>query len=253
MAEEEDRLDFGEEYDDEEDRESVISLGDGEGAQEVQGIAQAQQQKQQQQQQQQEQEQHHDNAAQQGQPHEAPLEPTQDTGLPLPEGWERRTSRSTGEVYYLNTISRTTSWDLPTTAASAQVERAQDEAPAVIATADAVADANASAAVALLEASDAATDRNDAGRGLPAAGTETERGAEGYENETDERNGHRGTGTDMASQRDMHPAAQVEEISSEVFAAPSAPVSAGPSAWSERLFRLCPFVLNPMFASRLPV
>ncbi|XP_055524135.1 putative peptidyl-prolyl cis-trans isomerase dodo [Wyeomyia smithii] len=36
----------------------------------------------------------------------------------VPEGWEKRTSRSTGMTYYLNTYTKESQWDLPTTPAS---------------------------------------------------------------------------------------------------------------------------------------
>jgi len=35
----------------------------------------------------------------------------------LPEGWEERTSRSTGQVYYLNQYTKQSQWDKPTTPA----------------------------------------------------------------------------------------------------------------------------------------
>ena len=39
----------------------------------------------------------------------------------VPEGWEERTSRSTGQVYYLNKHTKASQWDKPTSAAVAQV------------------------------------------------------------------------------------------------------------------------------------
>eukprot|EP00088_Acartia_fossae_P043735 TRINITY_DN4619_c0_g1_i10.p1 TRINITY_DN4619_c0_g1~~TRINITY_DN4619_c0_g1_i10.p1 ORF type:complete len:151 (-),score=37.04 TRINITY_DN4619_c0_g1_i10:454-906(-) len=39
----------------------------------------------------------------------------------LPEGWEERTSRSTGQVYYLNKHTKQSQWDKPTSPAVAQV------------------------------------------------------------------------------------------------------------------------------------
>ena len=32
----------------------------------------------------------------------------------LPEGWEERTSRSTGQVYFLNKFTKQSQWDRPT-------------------------------------------------------------------------------------------------------------------------------------------
>merc|ERR1712098_1041346 len=44
----------------------------------------------------------------------------------VPAGWEKRTSRSTGQVYYLNQYTKQSQWDLPT-------EPAQpDSAPAQV-------------------------------------------------------------------------------------------------------------------------
>jgi len=39
----------------------------------------------------------------------------------VPEGWEERTSRSTGQVYYLNKHTKGSQWDKPTSPAVAQV------------------------------------------------------------------------------------------------------------------------------------
>ena len=36
----------------------------------------------------------------------------------VPEGWEKRTSRSTGQVYYLNQFTKQSQWDKPTAPAS---------------------------------------------------------------------------------------------------------------------------------------
>ena len=36
----------------------------------------------------------------------------------VPEGWEKRTSRSTGQVYYLNQYTKQSQWDKPTAPAS---------------------------------------------------------------------------------------------------------------------------------------
>jgi len=36
----------------------------------------------------------------------------------LPKGWEKRTSRSTGQVYYLNIHTKESQWETPTTEAS---------------------------------------------------------------------------------------------------------------------------------------
>lgn len=33
---------------------------------------------------------------------------------PLPKGWEKRVSRSTGQAYYLNTYTKESQWDRPT-------------------------------------------------------------------------------------------------------------------------------------------
>ena len=41
----------------------------------------------------------------------APKQQPRDT---LPQGWEAHTSRSTGEVYYYNTITEETTYDRPT-------------------------------------------------------------------------------------------------------------------------------------------
>ncbi|XP_058812813.1 putative peptidyl-prolyl cis-trans isomerase dodo [Topomyia yanbarensis] len=38
----------------------------------------------------------------------------------VPEGWEKRTSRSTGMVYYLNTFTKESQWDLPTSPATSE-------------------------------------------------------------------------------------------------------------------------------------
>jgi len=35
----------------------------------------------------------------------------------LPAGWEERTSRSTGQVYFLNQFTKQSQWDKPTTPA----------------------------------------------------------------------------------------------------------------------------------------
>ncbi|GAB6024974.1 hypothetical protein CHUAL_010069 [Chamberlinius hualienensis] len=37
----------------------------------------------------------------------------------LPSGWEKRKSRSTGQTYYLNTLTKESQWDRPTEAAVA--------------------------------------------------------------------------------------------------------------------------------------
>ena len=44
----------------------------------------------------------------------------------VPEGWEKRTSRSTGQVYYLNQFTKQSQWDKPTAPAS------PDSAPAQV-------------------------------------------------------------------------------------------------------------------------
>lgn len=36
----------------------------------------------------------------------------------LPTGWEKRTSRSTGQTYYLNIHTKESQWDVPTEDAS---------------------------------------------------------------------------------------------------------------------------------------
>ena len=38
----------------------------------------------------------------------------------LPKGWEKRVSRSTGQAYYLNTYTKESQWDRPTTEASSK-------------------------------------------------------------------------------------------------------------------------------------
>ena len=37
---------------------------------------------------------------------------------PLPSGWEERTSRSTGQTYFLNQFTKQSQWDPPTEAAT---------------------------------------------------------------------------------------------------------------------------------------
>jgi len=37
-----------------------------------------------------------------------------DEGHPLPDGWEKRSSRSTGRAYYLNVYTKDSQWDAPT-------------------------------------------------------------------------------------------------------------------------------------------
>lgn len=49
------------------------------------------------------------------------------TGKKLPHGWVSRISNTTGELYYRDTISNTSSWDIPTTSA---VVPAEDHASA---------------------------------------------------------------------------------------------------------------------------
>ena len=44
----------------------------------------------------------------------------------VPEGWEQRTSRSTGQVYYLNQFTKQSQWDKPTAPAT------PDSAPAQV-------------------------------------------------------------------------------------------------------------------------
>ena len=39
---------------------------------------------------------------------------------PLPKGWEKRVSRSTGQVYYLNIFTKESQWDRPTEEASSK-------------------------------------------------------------------------------------------------------------------------------------
>ena len=43
----------------------------------------------------------------------------------VPAGWEKRTSRSTGQVYYLNQFTKQSQWDLPTSPAEPSSEPAQ--------------------------------------------------------------------------------------------------------------------------------
>lgn len=38
----------------------------------------------------------------------------------LPKGWEKRVSRSTGQVYYLNIHTKESQWEIPTTEASSK-------------------------------------------------------------------------------------------------------------------------------------
>uniref|UniRef100_A0A336MHP2 Peptidyl-prolyl cis-trans isomerase n=1 Tax=Culicoides sonorensis TaxID=179676 RepID=A0A336MHP2_CULSO len=40
-----------------------------------------------------------------------------DAGDEIPEGWEKRVSRSTGMTYYLNKITKESQWDVPTSPA----------------------------------------------------------------------------------------------------------------------------------------
>ncbi|XP_018013546.1 putative peptidyl-prolyl cis-trans isomerase dodo [Hyalella azteca] len=42
-----------------------------------------------------------------------------DDGETLPAGWEKRTSRSTGQSYYLNQFTKESQWDVPTEPAKA--------------------------------------------------------------------------------------------------------------------------------------
>ena len=41
-----------------------------------------------------------------------------DNGEELPKGWEKRVSRSTGQVYYLNVYTKESQWDRPVTEAN---------------------------------------------------------------------------------------------------------------------------------------
>lgn len=43
----------------------------------------------------------------------------------VPEGWEKRTSRSTGMVYYLNIYTNESQWELPKTEASSEIPEVQ--------------------------------------------------------------------------------------------------------------------------------
>ncbi|XP_065080464.1 putative peptidyl-prolyl cis-trans isomerase dodo [Ochlerotatus camptorhynchus] len=43
----------------------------------------------------------------------------------VPEGWEKRTSRSTGMTYYLNIYTKESQWDLPTKPASPEQDTAE--------------------------------------------------------------------------------------------------------------------------------
>lgn len=45
-----------------------------------------------------------------------------ESGEVVPKGWEKRTSRSTGQVYYLNSYTKESQWDLPTKEASPKDE-----------------------------------------------------------------------------------------------------------------------------------
>ncbi|CAG2113407.1 unnamed protein product [Medioppia subpectinata] len=45
---------------------------------------------------------------------------SEDNGEDLPKGWEKRISRSTGQVYYLNVYTKESQWDRPTAEANAK-------------------------------------------------------------------------------------------------------------------------------------
>lgn len=49
----------------------------------------------------------------------------QDDAEVYPEGWEKRTSRSTGMVYYLNIYTNESQWELPKTEASSEIPEVQ--------------------------------------------------------------------------------------------------------------------------------
>lgn len=110
-AEEEDRLDFGE---DEDDRESEISLGADE-VDEENGAAGADEAQAGQQDDEQRVADTSNSAA--GLP--AFDQRQTEDGRPLPAGWIRKVSSSKGETYYLNLETRKSTWDEPTEPAQA--------------------------------------------------------------------------------------------------------------------------------------
>ncbi|GAA5905849.1 uncharacterized protein JCM6883_002472 [Sporobolomyces salmoneus] len=64
----------------------------------------------------------------------APAKPAHDpsldaTGKKLPEGWVSRISNTTGELYYRDTVSNTSSWEIPTIPAGVQKQEPQDITP----------------------------------------------------------------------------------------------------------------------------
>ena len=245
MQEEEDRLDFGEE---EYDEEEVISLGGDVGEEQLEG----------------------------GGGHEAEAQttdqPGQDQGqgqgqqhsldVPLPDGWERRFSRSTGEVYYLNTVSRTTSWDLPTGAATASAlgEEQPVEGQSAAATEE---NGNTDAAAATAVPVDGQAASADTGMSEAQASNAANHGRQELPSQTGagvttEDEGARAYNEDVvmvthdAERTSTAHAASHPEAATEVFAAPQGPSPAG-SAWSERFSRLCSTLLHPILPTRLPV
>ncbi|CRL05874.1 CLUMA_CG018959, isoform A [Clunio marinus] len=44
----------------------------------------------------------------------------------IPEGWEKRTSRSTGMVYYLNSYTKESQWELPTKKAEPRADQSSE-------------------------------------------------------------------------------------------------------------------------------
>ena len=45
----------------------------------------------------------------------------------VPSGWEKRTSRSTGQVYYLNQFTKQSQWDLPSEPATQPSDQASSQ------------------------------------------------------------------------------------------------------------------------------
>ncbi|KAF6028299.1 hypothetical protein EB796_013403 [Bugula neritina] len=53
----------------------------------------------------------------------AAAEPDASGPPPLPEGWEEKTSRSTGKTYYVNTYTKESMWERPTEPAQPSSEQ----------------------------------------------------------------------------------------------------------------------------------
>lgn len=128
-AEEEDRLDFGE---DDDDRESEISLGLG-GQEDVEAEAEAAEDGQQASRQDEAEvrvEQSTSSSSANGAARAAQFSEKQtEDGRPLPAGWIRKTS-SKGETYYLNLETRKSTWDEPV----AEAERSYTPPPRAVST-----------------------------------------------------------------------------------------------------------------------